>query len=176
MKKVWAIALTAVLFGACKKDDKTNQSAQGTDFKSIVQFDAESNHIGSLGDPLDDYKQENWPDWVYNLFEPLDTVDLTGYREHPDLNVQSLYPNPCGLKQTMKYFSVEPANLKVVIIDDQKNVHLLKSIHLFNTNAKVAFDYKGLSLIPGTYYRMFFGFSAENKPFFRRGHIDILIQ
>lgn len=176
MKKLLVIALSFTVFAACNKDEKKNQSAASLDFSSYREYDVNGVYLGNIGEAGDDYVNENWPEWVYDAFKPLDTVNLTGYREQPDVNVQALYPNPCRDTQTMKYFSVEPANLKVMIIDDQKNVHYLKSFHLPNINGKLGLSYKGLSLVPGNHYRMFFAFSAENKPFFNRGHIDMYIK
>lgn len=175
MKRFLGVVLIACSLVACKKDEKPNQNADSTDFSSIRKYDVSAVPLGNDGEAVDDYTQENWPDWVFNIFKPLDTVNLTGYREQPDINVQALYPNPCRDTQTMKYFSVEPINLKLAIIDQQKNVYMLKSYHLSNINGKLGLSYKGLGLIPGNFYRMFYGFSAEDKPFFMRGHIDLYV-
>lgn len=176
MRKLLVIALSVCTLAACKKDDNKNQSAASTDFSSYREFDVNGVYLGNIGNAGDDYASENWPEWVFDGFKPLDTVNLTGYRMQPDVNVQALYPNPCRDNQTLKYFSVEPVNLKLMIIDEQKNVHFLKSVHLNNINGKVPLNYTGLSLVPGNHYRMFFGFSAENKPFYVRGHIDMYIK
>lgn len=175
MKRFLAVMLAVCAFAACKKDDTPNQNADSTNFTSIRQYDVNGVYQGNLDEATDDYTQENWPQWVFDIFKPLDTVNLTGYRETSEINVQALYPNPCRDTQTLKYFAVDPVNIKIAIIDDQKNVHYLKSFHLPMINGKLGLSYKNLSLVPGNYYRMFYGFSAENKPFFLRGHIDMMV-
>jgi hypothetical protein len=175
MKQLLTAGLLVLLFVGCKKDEPEDHSASSVNFTSIRQYDVHADYLGSQGDAGDDYKQEDWPDWVFDLFTPLDSVDLTGYVESP-VTVDRLYPNPCGNQQTMRHFATQPVNLKVVIIDELKNVYFLNSVHLNSTIHNLAFDYTDAMMPGGKYYRMFYGFSAENKPFFSRGHIDIYKQ
>jgi hypothetical protein len=172
MKRFLAIALSVFVLAACKKEDKTNAS-NGTDYTSIRQYDVNGIYLGNLNDASDDYTQEKWPDWVYNGFAPLDTVNLTGYHTS-EITVDRLYPNPCKDTQTLAYFATAPINLKLMLMDKSKQVRYLRSVHLFNGKNSVGISYKDLLLAPG-YYRLFYGMSAENNPFFMRGHIDILI-
>lgn len=172
MKRLIAIALSVLVFSACKKEDNKN-AADGTDFTSVRQYDVNGIYLGNLNDASDDYTQENWPDWVYQGFAPLDTVNLTGYYKS-EITVDRLYPNPCKDTQTLAYFATSPVNLKLMLVDQNKTVHFLKSVHLNNAKNSLGLSYKDLMLSSG-YYRLFYGFSAENYPFFMRGHIDILI-
>ena len=172
MKQLFTVALLAVLFVSCKKE-KDGQDSQGTDFTSIRKYDVDANFLGTLGNATDDYRQEEWPNWVIDLFKPLDTVSLVGYLES-ECAVDRLYPNPCANNQTMRYFATQPANLKILIVDEFKNAYFLKSYHAYSSQRTIEFDYSDLGLQPNTFYRMFYAFSAEDKPYFVRGHIDIL--
>lgn len=173
MKQLSLIALLVTVLFSCKKKEEDSHSAKNTDFTSIRQYDVHAVHIGSIGDASDDYRHEEWPDWVMDLFLPLDTADLRGYKQS-EVTVDRLYPNPCADTQTLRYFATQPVNLKLVIIDPQKNVYFRQSYHLHSTIHDLGLTYKDLNLQAGNYYRMFFGFSAERKPFFYKGHIDIL--
>jgi len=174
-KLLYAVLLLATVAGCKKEEDKNpNQSANGTDFTSVRQYDINGVRTGNINDATDDYTHEDWPDWVFDLFTPLDTVNLEGYTKS-SVSVKALYPNPCSFTQTLNYFATQQVNLKLAIIDQNKKVYFLKSFHLFNGEPNLSLDYEGLGLLPGNYYRMFYGFSAEDAPFYHRGHIDILV-
>lgn len=171
MKQFLAVALFTVLFVSCKKKDD-NLGANSLDFTSIRQFDVHAVQIGTEGNTSDEYTMEDWPQWVYDLFSPLDTADLKGYT-WSEITVDRVYPNPCADTQTMRYFATQPVNMKIVIIDPNKNVYWRKSYALYSTIHNISFDYRNTGMTAGNYYRMFYAFSAENKPYFIRGHIDI---
>jgi len=171
MKRLLTVALLGFIFTGCKKSDD-DHSASSTNFTSYQQYDINAQRLGSVGDAADDYKMEEWPQWVYDLFQPLDTVNVSGYN-WSEVNVDRLYPNPCGDTQTMRVFATQPVNLKVVIIDQFKTVYLRKSIHVFKNVNEIPFSYRNLQLPAGNYYRLFFSFSAAGKPGFQRGHVDI---
>lgn len=172
MKQLLTIALLSVLFVSCKKNDNKPSSASGVDFTSIRKFDIEANFVGTEGEATDDYTHEDWPQWVYDAFKPLDTINLQGYVKSP-VSIDALYPNPFANTQAMRLFATQPVNLKVIIIDINKNVLLRHSQHVFSAINFVDFNYEGLDMEPKTYYRMFYAFSAEGLPYFSRGHIDI---
>lgn len=174
MKQLLTLALFSVLFVGCKKESKESNSA-GVDFTTIRKFDIEANFLGTEGDASDDYTHEEWPQWVYDAFKPMDTTSLVGY-EQSQVSIDALYPNPFSYTQTMRLFATQPANLKVIIMDVHKNVLFARSMHAFTGIQFKEFDYSDLNLQPNTFYRMFYGFSAEGKPFFLRGHIDIYKQ
>src|SRR5690606_20103257 len=173
MKQFFLFVLFVSALFACKKKEKSPHSAENTDFTSIQQYDVHAVHIGSLGDASDDYKNEEWPDWVYDLFIPLDTANILGYKKS-EVTIDRLYPNPCADTQTLRYFATQPVNLKLVIIDQRKNVYLRQSYHLYSTIHDIGLKYDTLDMQAGNYYRMFYAFSAENHPFFYKVHIDIL--
>jgi hypothetical protein len=172
MKQLLTIALLSVIFIGCEKDDDKPSNANGVDFTSLRKFDIESNFQGTEGDATDDYTHEDWPQWVYDIFKPLDTVSLQGYIKSP-ISIDALFPNPCADTQIMRLFATQPINLKVAIVDINKNVLLRNSYHVFSAIHFIGFDYKELNMKPKTYYRMFYAFSAEGMPYFSRGHIDI---
>lgn len=173
MKQFIAIALFAVLLAGCKKEGKSDAAADNLDFTSIRQYDIHAVLVGTEGNTSDEYTQEDWPTWVFDLFQPLDTTNLTGYVQS-EISIDRLYPNPCADTQALRYFATQPVNLKLVLIDAQKNVYLRQTYALPSTIHDLSLNYKNLGLQSGTFYRMFYGFSAENKPFFYRGHIDIM--
>jgi len=174
MKKILAIAFSALVFTACKKEhDNKNSSADGNDYTSVRQFDVNGIDLGSLNNTDDDYRQENWPDWVLQKFAPLDTVDLRGFYPS-EVTIDRLFPNPCKDTQTLKYFATQPINLKLLLIDEGRNTLMLQTYSLNNAQNFLGLSYKNLALAPGN-YRLFFGLSANNYPFYKRGHIDILV-
>ena len=172
MKQLLTIALLSVIFVSCNKNDGKPSSANGVDFTSIRKFDIEANFVGTEGDASDDYIHEDWPQWVYDAFKPLDSVNLQGYVKSP-VSIDALYPNPFAETQTMRMFATQPINLKVMIIDINKNVLFLNSYHVFSAINSIRFDYNDVDMKPKTHYRMFYAFSAEGMPYFSRGHIDI---
>lgn len=178
MKQILAVALLAALFFSCKKDkEEEDQSANGFYFQSIQQYDLNGNRLGNINNAVDDYVHEDWPDWVHAAFLPLDSADLTGY-VMSEVSVDALYPNPCADSQVFQYFATQPVNLKLVIVDIHKNVYFRKSYHLPSAqhNFGLKLNYDSTGMMPNTYYRMFYAFSAENHPKFQRGHIDIYKQ
>lgn len=170
MKQLLTVALLGLLFTSCKKNDD-NQGGSGLDFTSVRQYDVNAIYLGNVGNATDDYTMEDWPQWVVDFFKPMDTTNLTGYKQS-DVSIDALYPNPCRDTQVMRLFATQPVNLKVVIIDQFKTVYLRKSLHVFSAIHTIGFDYKDLQM-PPAHYRMYYAFSAEGKPFFFRGHIDI---
>lgn len=173
MKQFLAVALFAVLLVGCKKDNNATDAAGSLDFTSIRQYDVHAVLVGTEGNTSDEYKHEEWPTWVFDLFQPLDTASLKGYVQS-EISIDRLYPNPCADTQSLRYFATQPVNLKLVIIDAHKNVYFRETYALPSTIHNLSLNYKTIGLQSGTYYRMFYGFSAEGKPFFYRGHIDIM--
>lgn len=171
MKRLLTVALLGLVFTGCKKDNDDNTAAS-TNFTSYQQYDVNAQRLGSVGDAGDDYRHEEWPQWVYDLFKPMDTVNIDGYG-WSEVNIEKLYPNPCGDVQNIRTFATQPINLKIVIIDQFKNVYLRKSIHVFSAQQDWTLNYAGLGMQAQSYYRMFYSFSASGKPHFLRGHIDI---
>lgn len=170
MKRLLTVVLLGVLFASCKKSND-DDSASSTNFTSYQQYDINAQWLGSVGNAGDDYKMEEWPDWVYALFQPLDTVNLAGYNKS-EVNVQRLYPNPCADTQILETFATQPVNLKIAIIDQFKKVYVLKSFQVASAQHTWGLSYRELGM-GNAYYRLFYTFSAEGHPNFSRGHIDI---
>ena len=175
MKQLLTVILLSVLFIGCKKSDEEPGNASGVDFTSIRKFDIEANFLGTEGNATDDYTQEDWPQWVYDIFTPLDSVSLQGYVQS-EVSIDALFPNPCADTQIMRLFATQPVNLKLAIVDAEKRILFRESYHIFSAIHMLGFDYKTLLMKPKTYYRMFYAFSAEGAPYFKRGHIDIYKQ
>jgi hypothetical protein len=172
MKRLVTVALLGIVFTSCNKKTDDGHSASSTNFTSYQQFDINAQRLGSVSDAADDYKMEEWPQWVYDLFDPLDTVNVAGYN-WSEVNVDRLYPNPCADTQILRTFATQPVNLKLVIIDQFKKVYLRKSMHVHSAQQDWGISYRGLGMTAPNYYRMFYSFSAAGKPDFLRGHIDI---
>ena len=146
MKRLLTVALLGLVFTSCKKTND-DHSAASTNFTSYQQFDINAQRLGSVGDASDDYKMEEWPQWVYDLFQPLDTVNLDGYN-WSEVNVERLYPNPCADTQVLRTNATQPINLKLVIIDQFKKVYLRQSYHVYASQHTLGLSYKGLNM-PG---------------------------
>jgi|GEM_PF-1371136 len=172
MKRLITVALLGFIFTGCKKKTDDGHSASSTNFTSYQQYDINAQRLGSVGDASDDYRSEEWPKWVYDLFKPMDTVNLDGYTKS-EVNLEKLFPNPCGNMQMIRTFARQPINLKIVIIDQFKNVLLSKSIHVPSAQHDIELNYAEAAMPANNYYRMFYSFSAAGKPHFQRGHIDI---
>jgi hypothetical protein len=170
MKQLLTVALVGLLFSSCKTNDDGN-SAAGTDFTSYQQYDLNAQRLGSVGNSSDDYKMEEWPQWVYDLFTPMDTVNLKGYTKN-EVSISALYPNPCSNIQKMRVFATQPVNLRIVIIDQFKKVYVQKSMHIWAAQHDIELNYADLNMPSDTYYRMFYSFSAEDNLNYFRGHID----
>jgi len=174
MKQYLAAVLLALSFSSCNKDTNEGPSASNMDFSSIRKYDVNANFLGSQGDVSDEYKHENWPDWVMDLFAPLDTFSLATYNKQ-EASIKALYPNPAADTQAMRLFTGTPQVLKIVVIDNQKNLYYRKVMPTVLGEQFKSFSYSGLDMPPG-YYRMFYSFSAEGHPHFNRGHIDFYKQ
>jgi hypothetical protein len=175
MKYFSLAALFFMLIAACKKEDKSNDdsSASGLDFGSYIKYDIGANQLELIGNTSDDYKPEEWPKWVFDLFTPLDTAKREGL-EKGIVSVRALYPNPCRDTQKLQLFSNKPVNLKIVVIDNAKTVYFLKSYNIFFNDRSVPIMYNATLMGPGRNYRLFYAFSSENEQYFEKGHIDFL--
>lgn len=175
MKQLSIIALLAFCLASCGKDDKneSDMSANGLDFSSYIGYDVNANQLELVGNTRDDYKHEDWPNWVYDLFAPMDTVNREGLEDNAIVSVRALYPNACRDTQALKLFSNKPVNLKLVIIDNQKTVYYKNTMTLPFNDRPVSLRYNSNLMPGGRNYRLFYAFSTENQPFFERGHIDI---
>ncbi|MBS1741081.1 MAG: hypothetical protein JST88_11140 [Bacteroidetes bacterium] len=172
MKRFIAATLLGLALTGCNKKTNDDNSAAGTNFTSYQQWDINGQRLGNVGDVSDEYRMEDWPDWVYNIFKPLDTANLTGYN-WSEVVVDRLYPNPCGNTQFLRTFATQPINLKLALIDPSKKVYLLKSMELNSAQHDLQLNYTNLGMTTPSYYRLFYTFSAAGKPYFQRGHIDI---
>lgn len=172
MKRLVTVALLGIICTGCNKTTEDDHSASSTNFTSYQRFDINAQRLGSVGDAADDYRMEEWPDWVYDLFKPLDTADITSYN-WSEVTIEKLFPNPCADTQILRTYAAQPANLKIVIIDPSKTVYLRKSIHVPSAQHDLGISYKNLNMPGNAYYRMFYSISFKGKPHHQRGHIDI---
>lgn len=177
MKNWLAAGLIVLAFGSCEKDNKgSNNSASGGDFSSYIAYDVNGNQLEYVNDVSDDYKDEDWPQWVYDLFTPLDTVNLEGFQRPNALNVRALYPNPCRDTQTFAVFTERPVNLKIAVVDKNRTRYLLKTATVYLGQQRIPITYNTALMPGGMNYRLFYAFSYEGNRFFKRGHIDLAKQ
>ncbi len=173
MRQLLTAALLVFIFVGCKKDkDEEDHSAQSFNFSSYHRYDINGNYLGSIGNTTDEKAHEDWPDWVFDAFAPLDSINLTGYQVS-EVTFDKIYPNPAADTQNIQVFATQPVNLKLLLVDNTKKVYYLRSIHVPAAIQRFGISYANLNMPAGTNYRMFYGFSAEGKPFFKRGHVDI---
>ena len=173
MRYLLAVALLAFTFTGCEKDkNEEDHSAASLNFSSYSRYDINGTYLGSIGNTSDEKTDEDWPQWVFDLFAPLDTTDLTGYVKS-EVTMEKIFPNPAADTQIVQVFATQPVNLQLVLIDNQQNVYLRRSIHVPSTIQKIGLSYKGLNMVPNTNYRMFYAFSVEGQKHYKRGHIDI---
>ncbi len=173
MKQCLVAALLLLTLFSCKKKENNSgdSSASGLDFGSYIAYDVNGNQVELVGNTSDDYKQEDWPDWVSNLFTPLDTFSRKGFQK-TDVTVRALYPNPCRDTQVLSVFANAPVNLKIAVVDNQQTVRFLKSTTVYFGQHLVKLIYNPALMEGGRNYRLFYGFSSENDAFFKKGHID----
>lgn len=176
MKNWLVVCLVSLIVTSCAKESGRNNSASGTDFSSYIAYDVSGNQLEYINDPSDDYKDESWPQWVYDLFQPLDTVNRVDMEKPTTLNVRALYPNPCGDTQRLAIYTVAPVNLKIAIIDSRRNRYYLRSTPVYVGQQVVSLNYNTVLMPGGVNYRLFYAFSSEKEAFFKRGHIDFLKQ
>lgn len=172
MKRLITVTLLGFIFTGCNKKTDDGHSASSTNFTSYQQYDINAQRLGSVGDAADDYRHEEWPQWVYDLFKPMDTANIDRY-SFSEVNIEKVFPNPCGNVQMIRTFATQPVNLKIVIIDQFKKVYLSKSMHVPSAQHDLQLNYETAAMPADNYYRMFYSFSVAGMPHFQRGHIDI---
>jgi hypothetical protein len=159
---------------ACNK----NKDDKAIDIAGFELKDASGVLVGHYG-PED-------KDWTFNntlsdremaLFDFLpDDVNLNNTVEAGiSGNGVVAFPNPCVYRQSFYASASDVVVMKIVVVNDKLNV-LTKTAVKFKGTVNVALDYSDDSLYPnGTSLRVYYSFSAQNKPNYKAGYGDIKI-
>jgi hypothetical protein len=174
MKNGYLVLMPLFLLAACKRKDD-NPIPSNLDFSTYQMYDINAEPIGIHGTgPDDDYQQEDWAPWIYNLFAPLDTVNMAGTAVDT-IQFGYFYPNPTVGIQAYYFTTEHPVAFKMALINTAGKV-----FYTIGFKVPAGQNYIQLSYprgkIPAGDYRAYFGFSAEGNKFFYRAHGDIGLQ
>jgi hypothetical protein len=172
---IFISTLFVLMFAAaCKKDKDDNAIViAGFELK-----DASGNDFGHYG-PEDN-------DWTFNntlsdreiaLFDFLpDNVNLNNTVETAiSGNGIVVFPNPCTYNQYYHANVSDSVLMKIVVVNDKLKV-FTKTAVKFKGTKMLAIDYSDDSQYPnGTLLRVYYSFSAQNKPNYKAGYGDIKI-
>jgi hypothetical protein len=164
-----------MIAAACKKD--SNKSA--INISGFKLKDAAANDFGHYG-PEDN-------DWTFN--NTLSDREMALFDFLPaDVNLNNTvevaisgnsiiaYPNPCAYSQSYEANASDSVLMKVVVVNDKLDV-LTKKTLKGKGYLRVAVDYYSDSLLfPNkSSLRLYYSFSAQNKPNYKAGYGDIKI-
>jgi hypothetical protein len=164
-----------LIAAACKKDsDKPAIAITGFELK-----DAAGNDFGHYGPEDNDWTFKNTlSDRELALFDFTSTdVNLNNTVEAAiSGNSVFAYPNPCAYSQYYHVNASDSVLMKVVVVNDKLDVLTKRVLKLKNT-MQFAIDYYSDSLLfPNkSSLRMYYSFSAQNKPNYKTGYGDLKI-
>lgn len=172
---IFISTLFVLMFAAACNKDKDDKAIDiaGYDLK-----DASGNDFGHYG------AEDN--DWTFN--NTLSDRELALFDFLPDnLNLNNTveatisatgfvaYPNPCTYVQYYHANVSDSVLMKVVVVNNKLNV-LTKTAIKFKGTKNLAIDYSDDAQYPnGTSLRVYYSFSAQNKPNYKVGYGDIKI-
>lgn len=172
---IFISALFVVMFAAACKKDKDGKAIVIAGFELK---DASGNEFGHYG-PEDN-------DWTFNntlsdremaLFDFIpDNVNLNNTVEATiSGNGLMAFPNPCTYVQYYHANVSDSVLMKIVVVNNKLDV-LVKTAVKFKGTKMVAIDYSDDSRYPNkTSLRVYYSFSAQNKPNYKAGYGDIKI-
>lgn len=164
-----------MIAAACKKDsDKAAIVIDGFKLK-----DGSGNDIGYYGAVDNDWTFKNTlSDREMALFDflPAD-VNLNNTVEAAiSGNSVFAYPNPCAYSQYYHVNASDSVLMKVVVVNDKLDVLTKRVLKLKNTMQFVIDYYSDSLLFPNkSSLRMYYSFSAQNKPNYKAGYGDLKI-
>lgn len=172
---IFLSTLFVLMFAAACEKDKDDKVIFIAGFELK---DASGNEFGHYG-PEDN-------DWTFNntlndrelaLFDFLpDNVNLNNTVEAAiSLNGVMAFPNPCTYTQYYWANASDSVLMKIVVVNDKLNV-LTKTALKFKGSKTLVIDYSDDAQYPnGTSLRVYYSFSAQNKPNYKAGYGDIKI-
>ncbi len=168
------LLIPLMLPSSCKKT-QDQLRVINMDFKSLVMRDINANPVGITGDPSDQFRNEDWPDWIHAHFKDMDTAFLpAGPGEAPQDII--LFPNPA---QTAQYLAVnisDTANLKVIMINTKGDCVLKMSRTITGGSYQtLMLPFHEAHVTKNNHYRLYYAFSVREYPFFNKGHANLLL-
>jgi len=172
---IFISTLFVLMFAAACKKDKDDKAIVIAGFELK---DASGNDFGHYG-PEDN-------DWTFNntlsdremaLFDFMpDNVNLNNTVESSiSGNGLMAFPNPCNYVQYYHANVSDSVLMKIVVVNDKLNV-LVKTAVKFKGTKMVAIDFSDDTQYPGkSSLRVYYSFSAQNKPNYKAGYGDIKI-
>ena len=159
---------------ACKKD----KDDKAIDIAGFELKDASGNEFGHYGQDDNDWTFNNTlSDREMALFDFLpDNVNLNNTVEAAiSGNGVVAYPNPCSYNQYYHANVSDSVLMKIVVVNNKLNV-LTKTAVKFKGTKSLSIDYSDSTLYPNrSSLRVYYSFSAQNKPNYKVGYGDIKI-
>lgn len=164
-----------LMFAAACKKDKDDKVILITGFELK---DASGNDFGHYG-PEDN-------DWTFNNTlsdRELALFDFTPDGVNLDNTVETTisgkafvaFPNPCTYNQYYYATASDLVLMKIVVVNDKLNV-LTKTAVKFRGTQALIIDYSDSTVYPNkSSLRVYYSFSAQNKPNYKAGYGDIKI-
>jgi hypothetical protein len=171
---VLVTALFILIIAACKKDNDKAIVIEGFKLK-----DGAGNDMGYYG-PADN-------DWTFKntlsgremaLFDFLpEGMNLNNTAEANIMyNSVAAYPNPCAYTQSYFVNASDSVLMRVVVVNDQLNVLTKTALKVKNSMVYTIDYYSDTLLYPNkSSLRLYYSFSAQNKPNYKAGYGDIKI-
>jgi hypothetical protein len=164
-----------LMFAAACKKDKDEKVITIAGFDVIDQSGNEMGHYGSADN-----------DWTFNntlsdremaLFDfTPENVNLNNTVE-ASISAEGVvaYPNPCTYGQYYHANASDSVLMKIVVVNDKLNV-LVKTAVKFKGTQSLIINYSDESQYPNkSSLRVYYSFSAQNKPNYKAGYGDIKI-
>jgi hypothetical protein len=172
---IFISTLFVLMFAAACKKDKDDKAI---DIAGFELKDGSGNEFGHYGQDDNDWTFNNTlSDREIALFDFLpDNVNLNNTVETAiSGNGVVAYPNPCTYNQYYHASVSDSVLLKIVVVNDKLNV-LTKTALKFKGTRSLALDYSDSTLYPNrSSLRVYYSFSAQNKPNYKAGYGDIKI-
>jgi hypothetical protein len=172
---IFISTLFVLMFAAACKKDKDDKAI---DIAGFELKDGSGNEFGHYGQDDNDWTFNNTlSDREMALFDFLpDNVNLNNTVETAiSGNGLVAYPNPCTYNQYYHANVSDTVLMKIVVVNDKLNV-LTKTAVKFKGTKSLAIDYSDSTLYPNrSSLRVYYSFSAQNKPNYKAGYGDIKI-
>jgi hypothetical protein len=173
-----AVILITALFifiaAACKKDNDKAIVIEGFKLK-----DAAGNDMGYYGRADNDWTFKNTlSDREMALFDFLPAGMSLNNTVEANIMYNGIiaYPNPCAYTQSYHVSASDSVLMKVVVVNDDLNVLSKTALIVKNTMVYTINYYDDTLLYPNkSSLRLYYSFSAQNKPNYKAGYGDIKI-
>lgn len=172
---IFIATLFVLMFAAACEKDKDEKVITIAGFDVVDQAGNDMGHYGQADN-----------DWIFNntlsdremaLFDfTPDNVNLNNTVE-ATISAEGVvaYPNPCTYAQYYHANASDSVLMKIVVVNDKLNV-LVKTAVKLKGSKSLAIDYSDTTAYPSkSSLRVYYSFSAQNKPNYKAGYGDIKI-